>query len=205
MQEVIMEFMNQFGYLGVALLICVENVFPPIPSEVILIFGGFMTTKTTMEVWWVVVAATVGSAIGAVILYGLGRVLKKERLKKLFSSKVGRVLGLKPEYVDKADTWFGKYEYKAVLICRCIPIVRSFISVPAGISKMKFLPFIGLTILGSGVWNTVLVWMGVLAGDAWEKWVDYVGVYSKVALVFFGIVFILAGIWFLKQKKENKL
>lgn len=203
MQETLIEFINNFGYWGIALLICVENIFPPIPSEVVLVFGGFLTTHTQMNVWLVILFATVGAVVGAGALYLLGRILKKERIKKLFAGKFGRIMHLKPEDVDKADQWFVKYEYKAVLICRCVPIVRSLISIPAGMSGMKLTPFFLLTILGTAVWNTILVWIGVLAGEAWESTLQYIGIYSKIALAVLAVAVIIA-VFVIYKKKRNK-
>ena len=121
MQAWIIEMMNQFGYLGVAGLIALENIFPPIPSEVILTFGGFMTTYTTLGVWGVIAAATVGSVIGAIVLYGVGRFLKPDRLKKLLAGRLGRILRLDPDDIDDAIAWFNRKGYTAVFFCRFIP------------------------------------------------------------------------------------
>ena len=105
MQEWIINIMNQFGYLGIALLIAIENIFPPIPSELILTFGGFMTTYTSMNIWLVVLFATIGSVIGAIILYGVGRLLSPEKLEWVVG-KWGHILGLKKEDVKRAESWF---------------------------------------------------------------------------------------------------
>lgn len=106
MQELIITIMQQYGYVGVALLIAIENIFPPIPSEVILTFGGFMTTYTTLNIWMVILAATAGSLIGAVILYGVGCLLPPHRLKSILAGRTGKILRLYPEDVDKAVDWF---------------------------------------------------------------------------------------------------
>ena len=105
MQEFMLSIMEQFGYLGVFLLIAIENIFPPIPSEVVLLFGGFMTTYTELNVILMIVAATLGSLLGAIVLYYVGKILNKERLKKLVSGKLGKILRIKTEDIDKADKW----------------------------------------------------------------------------------------------------
>lgn len=202
MEETMISLINQYGYLGICLLICIENIFPPIPSEVVLLFGGFMTGQTSMQPVFVILAATVGSVLGAILLYLLGRILKKERLKKLFAGKFGKTLRLKPEHVDMADHWFTKYEKKAVLICRCIPIVRSLISVPAGISNMNFPIFLLLTTLGSAVWNTVLVYLGVFMGDAWESVLPYFSDYTIIVVVL--IVLAVLGFGIYQWRKHRK-
>ena len=134
MQEFIIQIIENWGYLGVGLLIAIENIFPPIPSEVILAFGWFMTTKTALNVVGVIIAATLGSTIGAIVLYLIGKILNKERLEKIVSGKIGKVLRLKKEDIEKADKWFDTKGQKTVFICRFIPIVRSLISIPAGMS-----------------------------------------------------------------------
>ena len=103
MQETMLSIMEQFGYLGVFLLIAIENIFPPIPSEAVLLFGGFMTTYTGLNIVAMIIAATLGSLVGAIVLYYVGRILNKERLKKLISGKIGKILRLKTEDIDKAD------------------------------------------------------------------------------------------------------
>ena len=192
MQSTLIQFINDYGYLGIMLLIFFENIFPPIPSEVVLVFGGFLTTQADMSVPLVILFATLGATLGAVALYFVGRLLNRERIKKLFSGKFGQAMHVNPNDVTRAEAWFKRYEYKAVLICRCVPIVRSLISIPAGMSKMKFFPFISLTIIGTLIWNTVLVFVGVLAGGAWETSLKYIGWYSTAAIVlllFAGAVF----------------
>ena len=183
MEETIINLIESAGYWGIALLIFIENIFPPIPSEAVLLFGGFAVTAAGLNPWLVTLAATAGSFAGALVLYGAGRCLGKERIKHILSGKAGKILRFKPETVDKADNWFCKYRFRATFFCRCIPVVRSVISVPAGMSKMPLAPFCSLTVLGSTVWNTVLVWLGVAAGSAWEKVAGYLGVYSKAVFI----------------------
>ena len=182
MQDIIIDIVNRFGYLGIFLLIAIENIFPPIPSEVILTFGGFLTTQTAMNIWGIILASTLGSVMGAVILYLVGRVLNADRLEKLIDSKLGRALHLDKGDVRRAEAWFLNHGNSAVFFCRFVPIVRSLISVPAGMSKMKPLPFLLLTAIGTFVWNTVLVFLGKVAGDAWETIANYVDTYALIAL-----------------------
>jgi len=206
MQELIIGIMNEFGYIGICLLILVENVFPPIPSEVILTFGGFMTTQSQMSVLGVVLVSTIGSILGAIVLYLIGRLINKDVIEKWLDGKVGKILRFKREDVEKANSWFEKKGKWTVLFCRCVPIVRSLISIPAGMSKMAFLPFILLTTLGSAVWNTVLVVLGHVAGNSWEKISHVIDKFSDLIL----IVLIIAVVFFLvyhftKKDKNNKV
>ena len=169
MRELVLGLMGEYGNLAVFLLILVENLFPPIPSEVILTFGGVMTVCTDMTPGSVIFSATAGSLVGAVILYGVGRFLPDEVFRKLLCGRTGHLLHFKPEDVDLAKGWFRDRGRSAVFLCRLIPIVRSLISIPAGIAGMQALPFLIFTTAGSLLWNTVLVYAGRIAGDSWEK------------------------------------
>ena len=160
MQEIIINLMNQFGYIGIFLLIAIENIFPPIPSEVILTFGGYMTTYSNLNVPLVILSATLGSLLGAIVLYAIGKILNKERLMKIVSGKVGKILRLKKEDIESADKWFDTKGEKCVFFCRFIPIVRSLISIPAGMSEMNIPKFLIYTTIGSLIWNSVLVVVG---------------------------------------------
>ena len=173
MRELVLELMGEYGNLAVFLLILVENLFPPIPSEVILTFGGVMTTCPDMA--------------GAVILYGAGRFLPDEIFRKLLCGKAGQLLHFRPEDVDLAKDWFRDRGKSAVFLCRLVPIVRSLISIPAGIARMPVIPFLAFTAAGSLLWNTVLVYAGRIAGDSWEKVSAAFGVYSDLFLMVAGI------------------
>lgn len=203
MQDFMLDLINNYGYLGIFLLIFIENVFPPIPSEAVLLFGGALTVGTAMNIPGTIAAATAGSLSGAIVLYSLGRILKPERLKSLFAGRFGKVLHLKPEYVDKSVTWFTKYQSRAVLICRCVPLVRSLISIPAGFAAMNIPQFLFLTALGSLVWNTILVTVGAALGAAWETAMPYFDQYTHLALIAILALFLVYIIYcMLKEKKE---
>ena len=203
MEEMILSIMNQFGYIGVLLLIAIENVFPPIPSEVILLFGGFMTTYTELNVIGMIIFSTLGSLIGAIVLYYIGKILNKERLKKIVSGKVGKILRLKNEDIEKADHWFDTKGNKTVFFCRFIPIVRSLISIPAGMSEMPMLKFLIYTTLGSLIWNTVLVVIGNRVGENWTSILDILDKYSHIVLVLLIIIAIVCIYLFYKKKKKK--
>ena len=205
MEEIILSIMNQFGYIGVLLLIAIENVFPPIPSEVILLFGGFMTTYTELNVIGMIIFSTLGSLIGAIVLYYIGKILNKERLKKIVSGKVGKILRLKNEDIEKADHWFDTKGNKTVFFCRFIPIVRSLISIPAGMSEMPMLKFLIYTTFGSLIWNTVLVVIGNRVGENWTSILDILDKYSHIVLVLLIIIAIVCIYLFYSKKiKKNK-
>ncbi|MER2260868.1 MAG: DedA family protein [Psychrobacillus sp.] len=199
MEAWVTDWMNQFGYFGVFLLILLENVFPPIPSEVILTLGGFMTTTTSMTKVGVILAATAGSVIGAAILYGIGLLLDVERLEKIVN-KYGKFLRLTIKDIHKADAWFDKYGVWAVFFGRLIPLVRSLISIPAGMSNMKFWLFLLFTTLGTLIWNTVLVSVGSAVGENWEDIVGYMDIYSNIVYVLIVIVGIAFLVWYFKKR-----
>lgn len=204
MQEFILSFMEQFGYLGVFLLITIENVFPPIPSEVILLFGGFMTTYTKLNITIMAISATLGSVLGAIILYYIGKIFNKERLKKIISGKLGKILRLKNSDIDAADRWFDTRGQKTVFLCRFVPIVRSLISIPAGMSEMPLGKFLLYTTAGSLIWNVVLIIIGSIVGNNWSSILNVFDTYQNIVIVILGVIFIGFVFWFYKIKSKNK-
>lgn len=206
MEQIIINIMEQVGYLGVFLLIAIENIFPPIPSEVILVFGGFMTTYTSLNIPIMILAATLGSLLGAIVLYYIGKIFNKERLKRIVNGKIGKVLRLKASDIEKADKWFDTKGNKTVFFCRFIPIVRSLISIPAGMSEMPMQKFLLYTISGSLMWNTVLIIVGSIVGDKWETIVGYLDNFSNIILIILVIIFVVAMYyWFvIRKKKQSK-
>jgi len=205
MQTLIIDIINKFGYLGVLLLIAIENIFPPIPSEIILTFGGFMTKmpNSSLTIIGVIIAATLGSLLGAAVLYYIGKILNKERLKKIVSGKIGKLLFLKPKDIEKADKWFDKKGNKTVFFCRFVPVIRSLISIPAGMSEMKMGKFLIYTIAGSLIWNTVLVVLGSIVGENWESVAAVFDTYSKIKVIVLGILFIILVTIFYYKKRKN--
>lgn len=203
MQEVLTYMMNTFGYLGVCFLIAIENIFPPIPSEVILTLGGFMTTYTRLTVPGVIVFSTIGSLIGALILYRIGMELNRERLGHVMESRMFRRLGFEKTDVEKTIAAFERHGKKAVLFGRCIPIVRSLVSVPAGMAQMNLTVFLFYTTIGSTVWNVLLVSLGAALGASWETILVYLNRYSgavRLVLLAGGGVFLVRMI---KRKKDK--
>jgi len=205
MQTFIISLMNKgLGYFGIAFLIALENVFPPIPSEVILTLGGFMTSYTKMTLIGVIVFSTIGSLVGALILYYLGYLLNERRLKKLINSKFGKILCLKESDVDRAISWFDIRGNRTVFFCRFIPVIRSLISIPAGITKMNIKAFLLFTTLGSLIWNSVLVILGRILGNKWELIVKFIKDYSIVCGVILSTLLIIGIVVFIKKRKNEK-
>lgn len=180
MQELMIHIMDTYGYLGVCFLIAIENIFPPIPSEVILTFGGFMTTYTRMNVPGVVIFSTLGSTIGALVLYGVGLSLTPDRLARFSKSRWFKWLGFDIEEIEHTMKWFEQKGKKAILFGRCIPIVRSLVSIPAGMAQVPMPTFLLYTVIGSTVWNILLVSMGAMLGASWETVLVYLERYAAV-------------------------
>ena len=200
MEDAFFSFISQFGYLAVFGLIFFENVFPPIPSELILPLSGFLVIQTSMELPLVIVSATVGSVVGAFVLYGIGRLLSQDRLESFFDTRPMRLLGFRSDDVSKAIGWFDRRGQITVLLCRCIPVVRSLISIPAGTAKMNVVRFSLYTLVGSAVWNTVLCSLGYAAGGAWETVTARVEGFSDVVkIVLIVIAVIVVVFWVVKR------
>ncbi|MCK1975557.1 DedA family protein [Jeotgalicoccus huakuii] len=203
MQSILEDLINQFGYFAIVFLIALENIFPPIPSEVILTFGGFMTAHTEMSIFGVIIASTVGSVGGAIVLYYLGSILGKERMKRIVL-RYGKWLRVTENDIEKSYNWFGKYGGWTVFFCRFVPLIRSLISIPAGMSKMSMPLFIVLTTIGTLIWNTVLVYLGASVGENWEDIVSVMDVYSNVAYVIIAVAGIAFLIWFFYYRPKKK-
>lgn len=200
MTNIVFDLINHFGYLAISSLIAIENIFPPIPSEVILSFAGFATHHSQMTVPLVVIASTIGAVLGAIILYWIGTLLNEERLEKIFKHKLFKMLGFKKGDVKKAINWFNKYGTGAIFYGRCIPVIRSLISIPAGTAKVKFSKFLLYTTLGSLIWNMILVSLGSYMGENWQTIVNIFEEYSLVAAGFILIALIYFSTKWYKQK-----
>ena len=207
MQDFIINAMNQWGYLGVFLLIAIENIFPPIPSEVILLFGGALTAAALggkLSIFWMIVAATLASLAGAILLYYIGKILKTERLKRIVSGRVGKVLRLKPADIDRADKWFDEKGNITVFICRCVPLLRSLISIPAGMSEMPMGKFILYTVVGSAIWNTILVTVGHNLGNNWESILGFFDNFSHLVVAICAVIAVAVLVWWFGFYRRSK-
>lgn len=203
MQEFIINIMNSYGYLGVFLLILIENIFPPIPSEVILLFGGFMTTYTSLNVLGMTMSSTLGSVLGALILYKIGNFFNKETLKRLIHTRLGKLLRINNSDIDSSFNYFQTKGEKTIFFCRFIPLIRSLISLPAGINKMNITKFTIYTTLGSLIWNIVLITLGQIVGSNWKSILKIFDLYSTYAVVIIFIISIVLIIKFYKKKLKE--
>jgi membrane protein DedA with SNARE-associated domain len=187
------DFIDAIGLLGVAALVALENIFPPIPSELVLLLTGFNVSESRFGFVGAIVFATIGSVVGAYFLYGIGRLLSEARLEA-FLAGIGRFVGLKKSDVHKGFQWFERHGTLVVLFGRLVPVVRSVVSIPAGADKMPLGRFSLLTAFGSLVWNTIWISIGWGLGDQWKKagrWGDYIQ-YGAIALIAIGLVMLIA-------------
>jgi membrane protein DedA with SNARE-associated domain len=183
------DFIDAIGLIGVAALVALENVFPPIPSELVLLLTGFNVSEARFGYVGAVLFATLGSVLGAYFLYAIGRLLHEERLEA-FLAGIGRFVGLKKSDVHKGFL----HGTAVVLFGRLIPVVRSVVSIPAGAEKMPLVRFSFLTALGSLVWNSIWIAVGWGLGDQWEKagvWGDYIQYGAVIAIVVVLVVLIV--------------
>lgn len=183
------DVMDALGEIGVGVLVLAENVFPPIPSEVVLPLAGYLASRGRMDLTLVIVAATVGSVLGALLLYEAGARVGRVRLRRF----IDRMPLLEGEDLDKAETWFARHGQASVLLGRCIPVVRSLISVPAGFAEMPRWRFLVLTAIGSGAWNAVFVGAGYALGAQFEQVERYSG-WLNTAVYVAIVVLLLLGL-----------
>jgi membrane protein DedA with SNARE-associated domain len=179
----VIDVVDTLGAVGVALLVAAENVLPPVPSEVILPLAGYLASRDRENLVTMIVAATIGSVIGALLLYRLGAKLGEERLRRTFD----RVPLLEQRDLDRARGWFERHGERAVLLGRMVPVVRSFISVPAGVERMPLIRFTAYTTLGSAIWNTIFVVLGYQLGSRWTTIGDYSDWINAAVFVALGV------------------
>ncbi|MFI7452124.1 DedA family protein [Nonomuraea sp. NPDC049714] len=189
--------METLGAPGAGIAVALENLFPPLPSEVILPLAGFTVSKGELVLWQVLLWTTVGSVIGALVLYGLGALLGRDRMHAL----VAKVPLVKSEDVRKTEAWFADHGRKTVFFGRMIPIFRSLISIPAGVERMPLVTFVVFTAMGSFIWNTLLVMGGYLLGEQWSLVETYVGVITYVVI---GLVVLAVGAFVWKRLSERR-
>ena len=206
MEDYILNILSKFSYLGIFFLIFIENVFPPIPSELILVFGGFISKSLNLNFLLLVVFATLGSSTGAIILYYAGKKIPLEKMESFLEKKWVKRLGFKPGDIKKSLKYFEKYSTFAVFFGRCIPVVRSLISIPAGMQNMSLRKFLIYTTIGSGIWNTLLIYIGRVTQDKWKEGLLILERYSNRILGLIILAFIVKFLVkrFLKKRKKSE-
>jgi membrane protein DedA with SNARE-associated domain len=193
---VIEQIIGTLGYTGIALLMVIENVFPPIPSELVVPFAGFLISRGEMNFVAVVLASSIGTLIGTTFLYYLGMWLGEERLR-LVLRRYGRYFFFPESNYDQALSAFNKHDKAIVFWSRLVPGLRSVISLPAGVAKMPLARFLFYTTLGTVVWNTLLAGGGVLLGNNWSQMMAFVDRFKYVVLPLLGLLVI---VWIVRQR-----
>jgi membrane protein DedA with SNARE-associated domain len=199
MAEIVTSVIGTLGYIGIFFLMLIEVVFPPIPSEVILPFAGFAAAQGTLSIGGVIVTAALGATAGGTVVYWLGKLLHQEKIER-FILQYGSWLGIKQGDIDKSQRWFDRHGYRAVFLGRMVPIVRTFISLPAGIRRMNFIPFLIYTFIGSLAWSTLLASAGYVLGDQYQRVEAYL---KPVTLAVIFLFFISVGIWLSRRLYLN--
>lgn len=195
--QAVVSLVGALGAPGVGIAVAAENLFPPIPSEVILPSAGFAAASGSMGLVSAIVWATIGSVVGALALYALGAWFGRAR----FYSLAGKIPFVKEADIKRAEAWFVRRGPLAVLLGRVVPVVRSLISIPAGIERMKLLPFIVYTAIGSAVWNSILIGAGYALGANWtlvEEWI------SRYQLIVFALAGVALVVWAVKKWTARK-
>ena len=195
----VQDVIERLGAIGVALLVILENVFPPIPSEIVLPFAGFVAQRGDGSVVVMIVAATVGAVVGALILYYVAAFIGPARLSA-FITRFGKWFGVKPADLARAEQWFDRHAIAAVLLGRCVPLIRSVVSVPAGFRRMPLVSFVVYTALGSAVWNTALIGAGAALGNQWENVEPYVAILQWAVIVVIALLLVS----FIVRKLRNR-
>ena len=190
---------ESIGYVGIGLLVFLENVFPPIPSEVVIPFAGFAAREGDYTLWSVILAGTIGSVAGALPLYYLGYRLSEARVMQL-ADKYGVWLTVSGDDIQRADAWLRERGQVAVFICRMIPGLRSIISIPAGIAGMPLLPFLLWTALGTGLWTALLAIAGYLLRQGYQQILPYI---DRAGWIVFGVLFIAFGVWVYRRRQSD--
>jgi membrane protein DedA with SNARE-associated domain len=188
---------DRFGEVGVGLLVALETVVPPLPSEMVLALAGYLAGEGRVQAVLVVAAATLGSVVGALALYGLGRAAGTDRLR--------RWLDLLPlvdtDGLDRAARWFDRYGRHAVLVGRMVPVVRSLVSIPAGADRMPLPQFLTLTAIGSGAWNSLFVGLGYALGSRWQEIERYGRWFDLAILAFFAV---MIATWLTRRMRRRR-
>lgn len=184
------------GYLGIAVLMALECVFPPIPSEAILPFVGFAVAEGEMSFPLALAAATAGSLAGNVALY-----LAARRGGRALVARHGRRVGATPERLARLEAWMDRWGKATVLVARAVPLVRSAVSLPAGLARFRFVPFLVLTTIGSAVWNGALIGLGWALDDAWHSVEERM---SGVSVAVLAVLLAAAAVWFVVARQRSR-
>jgi membrane protein DedA with SNARE-associated domain len=191
------DWVTNYGYLAIFLLMLLESACIPFPSEVTMLVGGWYAADGRLDFWLVVLAGVLGNLVGSWIAYAIGR-----RTGRAILDRYGRYILIRSHDIDKAEIWWEKYGEAATFFSRLLPVIRTFISLPAGIAKMPFGKFTLYTFLGVIPWTFALTWLGLVVEDNWERVLDY---FDWPTLIIGTLLVIGAGVWYWRRRKQRRL
>lgn len=198
--ETLLNFMEQwvadYGYWAIFLLMLAESACIPFPSEVTMLVGGWYAAEGELSFWWVVFWGVAGNVVGSWLAYGVGR-----RYGRGLLDRYGKYVLIRSHDIDRAEVWWEKYGDATTFFARLLPVIRTFISVPAGIAEMNFSKFTLYTVLGCIPWTLALTWLGVIVQDNWHKVVDY---FDVPTLLIAGALIGIAGYWYLRRRRQRR-
>lgn len=189
-------WVTQYGYAAIFLLMLAESACIPFPSEVTMLVGGWYSANGTLEFFWVGVAGVIGNLVGSWIAYGAGRYFGRDLL-----DRYGKYILIRSHDIDRAEQWWERHGDAATFFSRLLPVLRTFISLPAGMAKMPFGKFTLYTFLGVIPWTFALTWIGVIVEDNWHTILNY---FDIPTLIIAGVLVIVAVGWYLKRRRERK-
>jgi membrane protein DedA with SNARE-associated domain len=194
--QLILDFISAIGYLGIFILMALESMCLPVPSEVVVPFGGYLAFQGTFDIWGVIIASTLGCTFGSALAYWAG--LKGGRP---FISRYGHYIRLNESHLDMVEKWFHKWGATMVFITRLLPVVRTFISLPAGIARYRFDKFMVLTTIGSFIWCAALAYLGYALGPAWDSLEDEYKWFTLLVFLALGALFIW---WYFDRRRRSR-
>lgn len=201
------KIMLALGYPGIFLVMFLECIFPPIPSEVVMPLAGFLVAQGRFSIFWVMVSGTLGSLVGALALYWLGA-WADEAILRRWVRKYGKWLQVSEKDLDRVMGWFGRFGQPVIFFGRMVPIIRSLISIPAGLNHMRMGHFLIFTISGSIIWNIILTYGGFFLGENWEIILDWLDTYETIVLIVLALGFLAFLVWYIcfyRQRRREQI
>lgn len=195
--ELMKDWVIQYGYAAIFLLMLAESACIPFPSEVTMLVGGWYSAEGTLNLYWVTAAGVFGNLVGSWVAYAAGRFYGRELL-----DRYGKYILIRSHDIDRAEVWWEKYGEAATFFSRLLPVIRTFISLPAGIARMPFAKFTLYTFLGVVPWTFGLAYLGVVVKDNWEKALGY---FNGPTFVIAGLLVVGVALWYLRRRRNRKL
>lgn len=201
MRDFIIDIVRSTGAWGIGILMLLENVFPPIPSELIMPLGGYLTAQGRLSFWPVVIAGSIGSLLGAGFWYYIGHRLGRERLIG-WADRHGAWVAMTPDDIERANGWFQRHGAASVFFCRLLPFLRTVISIPAGVTGMSLAPFLIYSAFGTFIWTAALAWGGQVLGNQFPQIEDVLG-YVSWAIILGAAAWYVYGVVRVRRRKRQ--